>query len=119
MVPQATSLIMFFQMIGGAIGIAIAGSVFNNQLSKELPKYAPDLPPKLIELVKQSVTVIFELDPALRSSVVRAYIKSLDYIFIISVPACILCAVASAFIRSWNVKTREEESRKEITSAEP
>lgn len=118
MVPQATSLIMFFQMLGGAIGIAIAGSVFNNQLSKELPKYAPNLPPKLVELVKQSVTVIFELDPTLRSNVVHAYIKALGYVFIVAVPACILCAIASAFIRSWNVKTREEESRKPTTSTQ-
>lgn len=119
MVPQATSLIMFFQMLGGSIGVAIAGSVFNNQLSKELPKYAPSLPPKMVQLVKQSVTIIFELDPTLRSGVIHAYIKALDYIFIVAVPACILCAIASAFVRSWNVKTREEESRKPIQRTEP
>ncbi|CCA70689.1 probable DHA14-like major facilitator; ABC transporter [Serendipita indica DSM 11827] len=111
MVPRATSLIMFFQMLGGSISISISGAVFNNQLSKQLLKYAPTLPPELVEGVKQSVLVIFRLDPAIRTAVVHAYIKSLDYVFVVAIPACILCALFSSTIRNWNVKKRGQESR--------
>jgi MFS family permease len=84
MIPQATSLVNFTQLIGGVIGIAIAGTVFSNQLSGNLPK---DLDPEIAKAVAQSVLVIKTLPDALRGIVIDAYVKSLRYVFIIAVPA--------------------------------
>ncbi|CAG8692218.1 10904_t:CDS:2, partial [Acaulospora colombiana] len=49
--------------------IAIAGTVFNNQLSKTIAQYASSLPPEMVRAVKQSVTVIFSLPPELQGQV--------------------------------------------------
>ena len=97
-------------MLGGAIGVAIAGTIFNNQLSKELAIYAHGLPPSVVHAVKQSVTVIFELPEETRASVVTAYIKSLDYVFILAVPACGVWALLGLMVRNWNLKRRAEET---------
>jgi Na+/glutamate symporter len=37
-IPQGTALATFFQLIGGVVGISISGTLFNNQLAKELGK---------------------------------------------------------------------------------
>lgn len=84
MIPQATSLVNFTQLLGGVIGIAIAGTVFSNQLTSNLPK---DLDPTIAKAVAQSVLVIKTLPEALRGPVVDAYAQSLRYVFVIAIPA--------------------------------
>ncbi|CAG7852144.1 Uncharacterized MFS-type transporter C16A3.17c [Serendipita indica DSM 11827] len=106
LIPQASSLLSFLQLIGGVIGIAISGTIFNNKLNTELATYASGLPPETLELVKQSVTVIFMLPKEMQGMVVHAYVKALDYVFILDIPACILATVAGAFVRNWNLKAR-------------
>lgn len=110
LIPQASSFNQFCQMLGGAIGVAIAGTIFSNQLSKNLDIYAHSLPPNIIHGVKQSVTVIFELPPEMRAAAVKAYIKSLDYVFILAVPACGVWALLGLMVRNWNLKRRAEET---------
>jgi hypothetical protein len=107
LIPQASSLLSFLQLLGGAVGIAIAGTVFNNQLIKFLSEYASGLlDPETIEAVKRSVTVIFELSQDLQKPVIHSYVKALDYTFILIVPTTALGSVASLFIKNWNLKTR-------------
>ncbi|PVF94123.1 ABC transporter [Serendipita vermifera] len=106
LIPQASSLLTFFQLLGGVVGIAIAGTIFNNQLSKTIAQYASSLPPEMVTPVKQSVTVIFSLPPELKSQVVHAYVKALDYTFIMTVPAAVLASITSLFIKNWNLKKR-------------
>jgi EmrB/QacA subfamily drug resistance transporter len=106
LIPQASSLLTFFQLLGGVIGIAIAGTIFNNQLVKELGAYADQIPPDVLKAVKQSVTVIFQLPEALQGPVVHAYVKSLDYVFIFCVPVAALTTVFALLIKNWNMKER-------------
>jgi hypothetical protein len=56
----------------GIIGIAIAGSVLANQLSKNLFLYAPDLPEGIALAVRQSVSVISTLPKEQQEAVIRA-----------------------------------------------
>lgn len=44
----------FFQRLGGVLGTSIAGTIFANELPRNLVKYAPDAP---AELVRNSVAV--------------------------------------------------------------
>lgn len=104
LIPQASSLLTFLQLLGGVIGIAIAGTIFGNQLGAELANSG--LPEEVINGVKQSVTVIFSLQPEARAPVVTAYIKAVDYTFILAIPACILTSVSAVLIKNWNLKTR-------------
>lgn len=106
LIAQASSLLSFLQLIGGVVGIAIAGTIFNNKLNTELSVYAPNLPPDTLEHVKQSVTVIFELEDTIKGGVIHAYVKALTWIFILCIPACVLASICGAFVRNWNFKTR-------------
>ncbi|PVF94124.1 ABC transporter [Serendipita vermifera] len=108
LIPQASSLVTFLQLLGGVVGIAIAGTIFNNQLSETIVQYASSLPPEMVAAVKQSVTVIFSLSQELQGQVVHAYVKALDYTFIMTVPAAVLMSISSLFIKNWNLKKRGE-----------
>jgi hypothetical protein len=50
---------------------SIAGTIFNNQLGKELSHIAVTLSPAMIKAVKESVTVIFTLPQDQQAPVVR------------------------------------------------
>jgi MFS family permease len=103
MIPQATSLVNFTQLLGGVFGLvraicrkcakftanhapaqAIAGTLFANQIRDNLPA---SLDPETAKAVVGSVTIIHTLPDAIRSVVVEAYVKSLRPVFIIAVPA--------------------------------
>jgi hypothetical protein len=92
MIPQATSLVSFFQLLGGVVGIAIAGTLFSNQIRGNLP---PGLDPAVAEAVVRSVTVIKTLPAELQRSVIDAYVKSLRPVFIIGVPAGAFASLSS------------------------
>ncbi|KAG8810080.1 hypothetical protein FRC17_003107 [Serendipita sp. 399] len=111
LIPQASSLLTFLQLVGGVVGIAVAGTVFNNQLTKELAQYVRSglLSPTLVDAVKRSVTVIFSsnmVEGEERTVVVKSYVRALDYTFLPGVPACVLMSVAVSLIKNWNLKKR-------------
>ncbi|KAG9104701.1 hypothetical protein FRC07_009755 [Ceratobasidium sp. 392] len=104
LIPQGSSLVTFTQLVGGIIGIAIAGSVLANQLGKYLFLYAPDLPSDIAIIVRQNVSFIFTLPPAQQEPVVRAYLKALNSVFLIGVPTGVLASVAGIFVKNYNIK---------------
>jgi len=104
MVPQSTSLVNFTQLTGGIIGIAIAGTIFGNQLSKSLAIHAPNLSPALALAVRQSVQVIRTLDPEDKVNVVKAYTQALGYVFLLGIPSGILASASGLLIRNFNLK---------------
>jgi len=104
LIPQASSLLTFLQLLGGVIGIAIAGTIFNNQLGSELA--SSGLSAQIIEGVKQSVAVVLSLPAEQRGPVITAYISAVDYTFILAIPACILTSIAAVLIKNHNLKTR-------------
>ncbi|KAG8848813.1 hypothetical protein FRB91_010479 [Serendipita sp. 411] len=116
LIPQATSLLTFLQLLGGVVGIAIAGTMFNNQLTKQLSRYLASssgtgiLTQELIDAVTRSITAVFE--PGLlqteeqRTVVVKSYMRAIDYTFIPFVPACVLTSASALLIKNWNLKQR-------------
>jgi hypothetical protein len=75
----ATSLVSFAQLIGASVGVAIATSVFDNELGKFLKFYAPNAP---LETVKNSVLSIYTLPANEIPGVVQAYVRALDYVYV-------------------------------------
>jgi len=104
MVPQATSLVQFLQLLGGIIGISVSGTIFGNQLSSNIAKYAPDLSPSVADAVRQSVKAIYTLQGQDKANVVKAYSDSLGHVFIIGIPAGLLASLAGCLIRNFNLK---------------
>jgi len=106
LVPQATALVTFAQLVGGIIGIAIAGAVFANGLSAYLPQFAPGLSAETADMVRQSVEVIFTLPDTVRPGVVHAYVKSIDRVMLIGVPGGFLAIMSALLIKNHNLKER-------------
>ncbi|KAG8893919.1 hypothetical protein FRC01_013269 [Tulasnella sp. 417] len=104
MVPQSSALVNFTQYFGGTLGIAIAGTIFGNQLSKFIAIYAPGLSPETVAAVKQSVEMIKHLPPDVQAGVITAYSKALGYVFIIGIPSGILASVAGCLVPNFNIK---------------
>lgn len=96
----------------------MAGAVFGNQLGKGLEQYSSIIRPEVITTVKQSVTVIFSLPEPLQRIVITAYIKTVDYAFLLNVPSAGLSLIAGLFVRNWNLKEREEIGDKEMREKE-
>jgi hypothetical protein len=109
LIPQATSIVNFLQLIGGVVGIAyvlschhrsrcykvffrIAGTIFDNQLRHNIPK---NLPPGVAEAVVASVTAIKTLPPDVKTVIIEAYAKSLQPVFILGVPAGIMASLCA------------------------
>ncbi|KAF8315124.1 ABC transporter [Clavulina sp. PMI_390] len=95
MIPKTTSIVTFSQLVGGVIGIAIAGTIFANQLVVELNKYASGLDPAIASKVKQSVTYIFTLPVEEQGPVVQAYSRAVAYIFLMAIPAGVLASLSA------------------------
>ncbi len=109
MIPQATSVVTFFQLLGGALGISIAGTVFANTLESNITTYAPSLPNELITGVRQSISVISFLPSNLKDQVIVAYVHALDWVFMIGVPTMIASFLCVFLVQNHHVKERGAE----------
>lgn len=105
-IPQRTGLITFVQLIGGTIGVAIANTIFTNQLAKELAVYAPDAP----TIVKSSVEAIKTIAADQQPGVIHAYARALKYVFIIAVPAGAISSLFALIVRDVSVKGKKLEA---------
>jgi MFS family permease len=96
-VPICNAIATVMQMLGGFIGVTMAGVVFDGQLLHNLAVYAPKVDPGPITA---SVAAIYsEVPSAARPSVIHAYVKSLDCVFLTAVPAGFLTIFGAALIR--------------------
>jgi len=102
-IPLATSLVTFAQLIGASVGVAIATSVFDNELAKFLKIYAPNAP---LDTVKNSVLDIYTLPAEDIAGVVKAYVKALDYVYIIAVGLGAGASLSVLLIKNVNIKGR-------------
>ncbi|KAH7103874.1 transporter [Auriculariales sp. MPI-PUGE-AT-0066] len=105
MVPQTTAIVSWGQLLGGIIGIAIAGTVFSNGLVHHFP---PELSLEARIKVSQSVTAIFTLPEDQKKMAIDAYIKAIDQVFLIGVPGGFFATCSALFIRNWNLKERSK-----------
>ncbi|OCF41607.1 major facilitator superfamily transporter [Kwoniella heveanensis CBS 569] len=103
LLPQATSVVSFFQLTGAAIGTGIVNTVQSVFLNKEIKRLAPNVD---FELVRQSVSAIFTLPVEEQAPVIDAYIISITNSFIPIIAACALALVFGIFIRNHNMKER-------------
>ena len=107
LIPQASAVASFAQLVGGTLGIAIAGTVFSNQLVHNLSgPIGEALGPDLVRAVRQSVTVVFNLPEQVRQPVVDAYVNAVATMFIVIVPVMGMAGIAAFMIRDWNLKER-------------
>ncbi|KAI5476002.1 Major facilitator transporter-like protein [Pseudohyphozyma bogoriensis] len=105
LIAQATGLVSFGQFLGGVVALGAGEAAFSTQLGKNLEKYAPQASASLIEIVKESPTLIRSQAPVDQlSSILTAYVKSLQIVFVIVVPVGALGLGATMFISNLSIK---------------
>lgn len=118
MISTASSLQIFFQLLGGVCGIAITGSIFNNQLSDGLSVYQGVIPTQILDAVKQSVTVVFSLPTEFQLPIIDVYVSALRTTFIFGVPAMGIALISAIFVRNWNLHERGKVSTERMETKE-
>ncbi len=96
-----TSAATFFRTIGGAFGVALFGTIFNNRLFAELPHY---LPASVVHQlaghnISSNPAQINALPPAIHEGFVQAFSHSLDVVFLVGVPFAVMAFVLSLFLK--------------------
>jgi EmrB/QacA subfamily drug resistance transporter len=97
----ATSLATFARSIGGSIGVAVFGTVFDNRLAANLPKHIPAA--ALAKLHGTSVTAnpaaVKALPPVVRDGLRVAFSNSLHVVFLSAVPFALVAFALTWFLR--------------------
>ncbi|RKP26728.1 major facilitator superfamily-domain-containing protein, partial [Syncephalis pseudoplumigaleata] len=80
----ATALATFFEIIGGVVGLAVNGSVFNNKLMSLLQQYFDD--GSLSPMAVQSIETLRHLAEPIRSVAIQAYADALRMQYYVLIP---------------------------------
>ncbi|RUS22829.1 major facilitator superfamily domain-containing protein [Endogone sp. FLAS-F59071] len=100
-VAVITTLVNFWRTIGGVLGIAIAGSIFNNKLSSELTALNLTIP---IWLAENNVTFVHDLPSPIKEQVIDGYVASLDLVYTVAIPLSGAAFLASLFLQHFALK---------------
>ncbi|GAA3133082.1 MFS transporter [Streptosporangium carneum] len=94
----ATSGAIFFRSIGGAFGVAVAGTVFTSQLTEDLVRLSRTvrIPPGLEAAVQSDPTVVRELPPEAAAAFLTAYSDAIAQVFLYGTPVALV-----AFAAAW------------------
>lgn len=92
-----TSGITFFRSLGGAVGLAVFGSVFAARLGDEL---ATRLPPGAVvdDRVIEDAERLRTLPPDVRDAVLEAMSRSIAAVFMVAVPVLLIAFVVALFL---------------------
>ncbi|KAJ2822601.1 hypothetical protein GGI24_003899 [Coemansia furcata] len=86
-IATATTLFITIRMLGSAIGLAVAQSVLQNEISPLLDalaiKYPNDVTTVYSVINNQSVIWGSTVSPSLRADVIEAYVKSLHVVYLV------------------------------------
>ena len=106
LVGQATGMATFGQFLGGTIGLAVAEAAFSSQLGQNLAKYAPDVNKGII--TETPTNIYTEVPTAEIASVIVAYCKSLDIVFVLGVPFAAIALALSMGIANVDIRPPEK-----------
>ncbi|KAJ7147294.1 transporter [Mycena filopes] len=109
LVPLATSMITFMQLIASAAGLAAFGAVFAGKLRSTLS--SSGLPAQVIQAILSDIKAIPSLTPEQRSVVIPAYIDAVDHVFLVGIAAAALASLSACVIRA-STKLKEAEVEK-------
>jgi EmrB/QacA subfamily drug resistance transporter len=103
----ATSLATFSRSIGGSIGVAVFGTIFNSRLGIDLAKHVPAA--ALVKLHGASVTAnpaaVKHLPAPIRHGLQVAFSESLHVVFLAAVPFAFLAFLLALLLREVPLRT--------------
>ncbi len=104
----ATSTVNFFRSVGGSIGVALFGALFNSRLAAEL-----SASPALASLSGQSITpdLIQGLPVEARAGFVSSFATALTDVFLVAVPVMLAAFALSFFLRDLPLRSHSGADR--------
>jgi EmrB/QacA subfamily drug resistance transporter len=105
----ATSSIMFFRTMGGAIGAAGFGAFLTSRLTSELPKHLPAGTARSIghstNKLITSPEAVRALPTVIRHGIGLAYSSALADVFVATIPIALICVVLSFLLREIKLRS--------------
>nr|KAJ3404559.1 hypothetical protein HK105_003892 [Polyrhizophydium stewartii] len=102
-IGAATAASAFFMFLGGSVGVAIVGSIFNNVLQNEIGT-------DLSELVTRNPTGVGSLPTAVRDKVLDGFSKAFDTSYKAIIPMAGLIFILALFVRQARPGARKAET---------
>jgi hypothetical protein len=113
LIPQATSIVGFFQRTGPMIGVSIAGSIFANNLDHQISTLPFSLTDGQISQIRHSVQYIWSetaksegLTDSQRTVIVGVFVDSVRHALYVLPPAAVLSGAAALLVKNWNIRKR-------------
>lgn len=103
-VPAAIAIVSFTQLFGGMCGPVIGNAILTSGLRKYLPENGVD--PATAAAVEETVFAVWKLTGDLRTSVIKAYLRSLNDVYITAVPISGVIICFGLLIRNISLKGR-------------
>lgn len=107
-VPIGTAIVMFAQLLGGAIFISVAQNVFTNQLLNNVISAVPGINPEQV-LSTGATSLATQIDPKYLPGVKIAYNGAIIDTFYVAVAMASLSSVGAAFLEWKSVKGKKIE----------
>jgi EmrB/QacA subfamily drug resistance transporter len=103
----ATASANFFRGLGGAVGVAIFGTVFGGRMRYWLPREVPrhllgHLSPSVLQ---SSPGTIRALPPAVRDGVTQAVAHAVDAVFLVAAPIAVAGLLVVVFLREYPLRS--------------
>ncbi len=108
-VPIGTSLMFFFQLLGGAIFIAVGQNVLNTQLAKNLA-HIPGFDPSVLK--DAGATSITHVPDSIKTVVLQGYNDALQRAFQVGLIMACLCVLSAVGMEWKSTKHKSEDSMK-------
>lgn len=104
--PTGNAIAIFFNSLGGSIAISIATNIFNNELARQLPKYAPGIDPKVI--ANAGATELRKVvPPEMLPGVLEGFMTALSTAFILPIAVAGLSFLSSLLFEWRSVKGKK------------
>jgi EmrB/QacA subfamily drug resistance transporter len=108
----ATSMSMFSRQLGGALGLALLGSVFNSRLTHWIGALVPESANVDPATIRGRPETLAGLTPAVREAMVEAFARSFHTVFLVCVPVGVIALVLALRLRE--IPLREHASADEL-----
>lgn len=97
----AVAMFSFFRAFGQGLGVAIGGTIFQNQVRKEMEKF-PELVPRAAELAKDAASLVQVIksmpkDLPMRANIVSSYASALQIVWAVLCGLAGVALIASLF----------------------
>jgi len=107
-VPTGTAVVAFMQVLGGALFVSVAQTVFTNELVDNIVEYAPGLDPQIV-LATGATSIQKMIPEAFLEGVTLAYSDALTRSFIVCVVTACITVIGAACVEWKSVKGKNIE----------